>query len=97
MCDYLLYIGYVNLLLNIMVIFNSPLTLFQNPHGPGRACALEAPDARFSALGFPQDDTTIEVDICNQAVRLVDAPEESANILLVNTHSSRQFIVPAFT
>ena len=29
------------------------------------APAPEAPDARFSALGFPQDNTTVEVDIRN--------------------------------
>ena len=37
-CNYVLYLGYVNLLLNIMVTFNSPLTLFPIPRGPGRTC-----------------------------------------------------------
>ena len=37
-CNYVLYLGYVNLLLNIMVAFNSPLTLFPIPRGPGRWC-----------------------------------------------------------
>ena len=50
----------------------------------------------FSALGFPQDEATVDVDIHNQAVCLVIALEGSANLLLVNMHSPRKFIIPAF-
>ena len=54
---------------------------------------LEALNAIFSTIGLPQNDTIVEVDIRNRAVRLVTALEESTNILLVNTHSPRKFIV----
>jgi hypothetical protein len=41
-CDYVLYLGYVNFLLNIMVIFNSPLTLNHIPNGLGRPTLIRA-------------------------------------------------------
>ena len=37
-CDYILYLGYVNLSPNIMVIFNSPMTLIHIPCSPGKPC-----------------------------------------------------------
>ena len=75
----------------ISVPVSAPARVHSVPVGSPRR--PEASDARFSAPGFPQDDTTVEVDIRNRSVRLVTALEESTNILLVNTHSPRKFIV----
>ena len=49
------------------------------------AHAFETPGARFSALGFPQDGTSIEVDILNRAVRHIAAPGKSVSLLLFNS------------
>ena len=53
--------------------------------------------SRFSALGLPQDEATVQVDICNRAGHLVIVLEESMDFLLVNAHSPWQFLVPTAT
>ena len=50
----------------------------------------QSSEAIFSALGFHQDEATVEVDIHNQAIRLFAALEVSNDVdnqILINTNS----------